>query len=139
MLGVAIVAGCAHAPPAAPKPTADHHARFASCGQVQMVNTLGRFVAATFPSGTMPAMDQRMAVYRDGQKIGEIKITGPQREFNIVAEILSRRTPVPGRSQSGMIQPPSRTKVFLPMRGKSVRMSHCPRVGPPKRRARAGP
>ena len=58
-------------------------------GRVQLVNSVGRYVVVSFATGTMPDLEQRLGVYRNGLKIGEIKITGPQREFNIVAEILT--------------------------------------------------
>jgi hypothetical protein len=89
--GLALAAGCAHpqAPPPAAKPpppviTPD----LRPMGRVQMVNTVGRFVVVSFANGSMPDLEQRLGVYRNGLKIGEIKITGPQREFNIVAEIV---------------------------------------------------
>ncbi len=58
-------------------------------GRVQAVNTRGRFVVVSFPDSSMPALDQRLGVYRNGQKIGEVKITGPQREINVVADIVT--------------------------------------------------
>jgi len=54
-----------------------------------MVNKEGRFVVLNFGNGSMPDLDQRLGVFRNGLKIGEIKVTGPQREFNTIAEILS--------------------------------------------------
>jgi sulfur relay (sulfurtransferase) complex TusBCD TusD component (DsrE family) len=37
----------------------------------------------------MPKMDQSLFLYRDGMKVGEVKITGPQRENNIVADLVT--------------------------------------------------
>jgi hypothetical protein len=42
-----------------------------------------------FPIGRMPLMDQRVEVYRQGLKVGELRITGPQLDDNIVADILT--------------------------------------------------
>ena len=58
-------------------------------GRVASVNPISRFVIATFPLGTMPGLEQRLSVYRDGLKVGEIKITGPQRDINIAGDIVA--------------------------------------------------
>jgi len=41
------------------------------------------------PAGRMPALEQTMFVYRDGLKVGEIKISGPTRDNNTVADLIS--------------------------------------------------
>jgi hypothetical protein len=56
-------------------------------GRVVLVNTVGRFVVLNFPLGQMAAVDQRLALYRRGLKVGDVKVTGPQREDNIVADL----------------------------------------------------
>src|SRR5258706_1488939 len=61
----------------------------ATTGRVASVNTAGRFVVLTFPLGTMPALEKRMSVYRSGLKVGEVKITGPQLDINIDADIVT--------------------------------------------------
>jgi hypothetical protein len=33
-------------------------------------------------------VDQTLFLYRDGLKVGEVKITGPQKDENIVADLL---------------------------------------------------
>ena len=43
----------------------------------------------SFPVGQMPKPDQSLFLYRDGMKVGEVKITGPQRENNIVADLVT--------------------------------------------------
>lgn len=58
-------------------------------GRVIRTNKEGRFVVLTFPIGVMPAIDQRLFVYRDGLKVGEVKVTGPQRDDNTVADVVS--------------------------------------------------
>jgi hypothetical protein len=56
-------------------------------GKVLRVNTEGRFVVLNFPIGKLPYIGQRLNVYRRNLKVGEVKVTGPQREDNIVADI----------------------------------------------------
>jgi hypothetical protein len=56
-------------------------------GKISWVNTNLRFVVITFPLGQMPAPDQRLNVYRRGLKVAEVKISGPQTEDSIVADI----------------------------------------------------
>ena len=58
-------------------------------GRVVMVSLEGRYVVATFPLGTMPVANTRLNVYRGGLKVGEIKITGPVRDVNVVADIVA--------------------------------------------------
>jgi len=56
-------------------------------GKVLRVNTEGRFVVLNFPIGKLPFIGQRLNIYRRNLKVGEVKVTGPQREDNIVADI----------------------------------------------------
>jgi hypothetical protein len=56
-------------------------------GKVAVYNDAGRFVVLEFPSGQLPANEQRMSVYRRGLKVGEVKITGPQRDNHTVADL----------------------------------------------------
>lgn len=58
-------------------------------GKVVLVNPTGRFVVLSFPMGAVPGPDHRLSVYRQGLKVGIIRITGPQREQNTVGDILS--------------------------------------------------
>src|SRR5215471_10164479 len=58
-------------------------------GKVATVNNAGRFVVLNFPIGHLPAADQRMSLYRKGQKVGEIKVTNMQQEDNVVADLTS--------------------------------------------------
>ena len=57
--------------------------------RVVSYNASGRFVVLGFPIGQMPKPDQSLFLYRDGMKVGEVKITGPQRENNIVADLVT--------------------------------------------------
>jgi hypothetical protein len=56
---------------------------------VETVNLPARFVVVSFSHGAMPALNQTLGVYHAGLKTAEIKITGPQKEINIVAEIVT--------------------------------------------------
>lgn len=56
-------------------------------GRVAKVNP--RFVVLTYPFGGVPTVGQLLTVYRNGKKVGELKITGPQRDINTVADIIS--------------------------------------------------
>jgi hypothetical protein len=57
--------------------------------RVASFNSIGRFVVLTFPVGSMPSMNQTLFLYRDGLKVGEVKITGPQRDNDIVADLVT--------------------------------------------------
>ena len=58
-------------------------------GRVASVNAGARFVVAGFPLGSVPAVGKRLNVYRNGLKVGELKVTGPQRDNNTVADIVA--------------------------------------------------
>jgi hypothetical protein len=57
-------------------------------GKVAFVNTQSRFVVLNFPIGHLPAVDQHLSVYREGLAVGEVKVTGPQYDDNIVADLV---------------------------------------------------
>ena len=57
-------------------------------GKVALVRTGERFVVLNFPVGRLPAIDQRLNLYRGGLKVGEVKVTGPQYDDNIVADLV---------------------------------------------------
>jgi hypothetical protein len=71
----------------APKPVIKPNLR--STGQVAMVNEAAKFAVINFPDGPVPQMDRHLNVYRNGQKVGELKVTGPQRDNDTVADIIS--------------------------------------------------
>jgi hypothetical protein len=58
-------------------------------GKVALVNGTARFVVLNFPLGKMAAAEQRLNLYRHGSKVGEVKVTGPQRADNIVADLVA--------------------------------------------------
>ena len=64
-------------------------------GKIVSVNSALQFVVAEFPVGELPSLNERLSVYRQGQKVGEVKISGPQEETNIVADVTA------GEVQSG--------------------------------------
>ena len=58
-------------------------------GKVVSANANARFVVLNFPIGRLPSLEQRLNVYRNGLKVGEVKVTGPQRDDNTVADIVA--------------------------------------------------
>ena len=64
-------------------------------GSVVRVNDSLRIAVLNYPVGSLPALGQRLNVYRRGLKVGELKVTGPQQDDNIVGEITS------GEAQAG--------------------------------------
>jgi len=57
--------------------------------RVAAYNSTGRFAVLSFPVGRMPNMDQTLFLYRAGLKVGEVKVTGPQRDNDIVADLVT--------------------------------------------------
>jgi hypothetical protein len=58
-------------------------------GRVVRVNPSGRFAILNFPIGHLPSLEQRLNVYRLGLKTGEILVTGPQLDDNIVGDVVA--------------------------------------------------
>ena len=58
-------------------------------GRVAQVNESLRFVVLDFPPGQLPKIGSRMTVYRQGQKVGEVKVTEPALDTKIAADILA--------------------------------------------------
>lgn len=56
-------------------------------GKVARYNEAGRFVVLEFPIARMPGNGQKLFVYRNTLKVGEVKITGPQRDDRTVADL----------------------------------------------------
>ena len=57
-------------------------------GTVVSVNPALRFLVMDFPVRKLPVLEQRLNVYRNGQKVGEVKVTGPGRDTTIAGDIL---------------------------------------------------
>ena len=107
LLGISLCSGCLHKKPmmakkpaataAAPvstatnAPASDHDLIVTPAtglsGKVALVNVDARFVVLNFPVGQMPVVGQRLHVYRNGLKVGELSVTGPQKDDNTVADI----------------------------------------------------
>lgn len=58
-------------------------------GKVASVNSDLRFVVIDFAMNTLPKVDQRLYVYRLGQKVGELRISGQMRNSIVAADIMS--------------------------------------------------
>jgi hypothetical protein len=59
-----------------------------AAGRVEMVNLEGRFVVLSFPAGHVPPLGQKWRINHRGLLIGRVKITGPQRQIDTVADIV---------------------------------------------------
>ena len=57
--------------------------------RVVAANEVGRFVIVSFPANQTPKIQQSLFLYRAGLKVAEVKVTGPQSENNIVADLVS--------------------------------------------------
>jgi hypothetical protein len=78
-----------------PKPLPRATALNEIAGKVSTVNASSRFAVLDFYLTQLPAVDQRLGVYRQGQKVGEVRITGPARDHIIAADITA------GEAQAG--------------------------------------
>jgi hypothetical protein len=58
--------------------------------RVVVYNASVRYVVLSFPVGQMPKPDQSLFLYRDGMKVGEVKIDSSQQRDNfIVADLVT--------------------------------------------------
>jgi hypothetical protein len=91
-----LLAGCAHhGPPAKPAPPDKKNSKqtlvtpdLTTIGRVEMVNAGGRFIVLSFPPGHVPPPGQPWRINHRGLTIGRVKITGPQRDMDTVADIV---------------------------------------------------
>lgn len=103
LLLVAVVAGCS-TPGPEPEPATSKPAKasqptdtntvvitpsFDLIGQVTSVNGKSRFVILAFPTATIPAKEQKLNVYRNDRKVGELRVTGPTEGTITAADILA--------------------------------------------------
>ncbi|HXF10187.1 MAG TPA: hypothetical protein VN625_05330, partial [Desulfuromonadaceae bacterium] len=58
-------------------------------GKIATYNAVGKFVVVSFAGGKMAQLNQTLSVYHNGTKTGDIRITGPQRDNNIVGDVVS--------------------------------------------------
>ena len=96
LLSALMAGGCASKQPPASRsqPAANSAAPivtpdFSLAAKVVSVNLDGRFVVLSFPTSRMPKVEQTLFLYRGGLKVAEVRITGPQSESNIVADLVS--------------------------------------------------
>ena len=109
LLAGTLLAGCAHRQPAGQassgdkaKPAKAKSAELAARGQKQKitpvvepagliasVNPDLRFVVIDFSSSQLPKIEQRLGVYRQRQKVGEVKISGPEVSQIIAADLIN--------------------------------------------------
>lgn len=57
-------------------------------GRVTEFNPSLRYVVMDFPLRQMPALEQRLSVYRQGRKVGEVKVSGPTRDTTIAGDVM---------------------------------------------------
>ena len=81
----AVPEGVVQALPGKPVVTPD----FRSTGSVIMVNQQTRYVIVNFPVTNVPVAGSRLSVYRNGLKVGELKVTGPAQGGNTVADLMT--------------------------------------------------
>jgi hypothetical protein len=53
------------------------------------VNQKARYVVISFPIGTVPPLDTHLNAYRNGLKVGELKVTPPQQNNFTAADIIN--------------------------------------------------
>ncbi len=58
-------------------------------GKVVRYNPDGRTAILSFPIGQMPKLGSRLGVYRQGNKIGTLRLTGPQMDYFVAGDMLS--------------------------------------------------
>lgn len=63
--------------------------RLANTDSGRVAKVSPKFAVLTFPFGGVAEIGQPLNVYRDGKKVAELKVTGPQRDINTVADIIS--------------------------------------------------
>jgi len=57
--------------------------------RIASVNEKLRFVVVDFTNSRQPQIDERLSVYRVGEKVAEIKISGPYRNTTVAADIMA--------------------------------------------------
>jgi len=60
-----------------------------AAGTVISVNPSARFAVVRFPIGQLPPLNQHMGAYRQGLKVADLKISGPQRDVHTVVDIVA--------------------------------------------------
>jgi hypothetical protein len=65
-----------------------------------MVNMEGRFVVISFPPGPVPQPGQRLNVNHAGLKVGVVQVTGPQRDYDTVGDLIEGEANVGDEAKS---------------------------------------
>jgi hypothetical protein len=58
-------------------------------GKVYSINTALHFAVLDYSLNTLPNIGDRLFIYRQGIKVGEVRVSGPQMNNNIVADIVA--------------------------------------------------
>jgi hypothetical protein len=58
-------------------------------GRIARVNPDGAFVILSYPLGKVPPVGRRLSVYRNGMKVGELKVSEPQYQQHTAADIMA--------------------------------------------------
>jgi hypothetical protein len=58
-------------------------------GKVISVNQKARYAVLSYGIGAVPAVGSRLFAYRNGLKVGELRVSGPQRENNTIADLVT--------------------------------------------------
>jgi len=86
-----LAAGCLHHRPApaatAPQPIVTPDESLTA--RVLVYNSEARYVVLGFPVGRMPRQEQSLFLYRNGLKVGEVRVNGPQRDNNVAADLIT--------------------------------------------------
>jgi hypothetical protein len=62
---------------------------FKATGKIVMFNDQAKFAVVNFPFGALPKPEHRLAVYRKGLKVGELRSTAQQKDNNLVADLMA--------------------------------------------------
>jgi hypothetical protein len=78
-----LIVGCS-----SPQPTTEPAFKVRPAGsQTNLVIAPAKFAVISFPVAQMPANDTRLAIFRAGAKVGEVKISGPAQGTFTVGDI----------------------------------------------------
>lgn len=72
---------------AQPNPAPSIEPVSAFSGKVVLVNAPLKYIVVEGTIGRLPPPDQKLNVYRDGQKVGEVQVSGQSRGANFAADI----------------------------------------------------
>lgn len=75
----------AKAPPKPAPPIVDP--AFPITGKISLVNEKLRFVVVDFSLGRKPDSEMRLGVFRDGQKVGSVRVSSQEQNGNVAADL----------------------------------------------------